>query len=84
LKKSFYKLLLTGLPAGQTIIAWSRCLVFLLATLVTRCSNQDEIWAEETDHRPDVPWAPLNFLQTGCPSCHPTDSVKALKAKLLQ
>jgi len=23
---------------------------------------------------------PLSFLQTGCPSCHPTDSVKALKA----
>jgi len=23
---------------------------------------------------------PLNFLQTGCPSCHPTNSVKALKA----
>jgi len=23
---------------------------------------------------------PVNFLQTGCPSCHPTNSVKALKA----
>ena len=22
----------------------------------------------------------LSFLQTGCPSCHPTNSVKALKA----
>jgi len=22
----------------------------------------------------------LNFLQAGCPSCHPTNSVKALKA----
>jgi len=22
------------------------------------------------------------FLQAGCPSCHPTNSVKALKAKL--
>jgi len=26
--------------------------------------------------------APLNFLQAGCPSCRPTNSVKALKAKL--
>ena len=24
------------------------------------------------------------FLQAGCPSCHPTNSVKALKVKLLQ
>jgi len=23
---------------------------------------------------------PLSFLQDGCPSCHPTNSVKALKA----
>ena len=25
--------------------------------------------------------APLSFLQAGCPSCHPTNSVKAIKAK---
>ena len=25
--------------------------------------------------------SPLRFLQAGCPSCHPTNSVKALKAK---
>jgi len=25
---------------------------------------------------------PLSFLQAGCPSCRPTNSVKALKAKL--
>jgi len=25
--------------------------------------------------------SPLIFLQAGCPSCHPTNSVKALKAK---
>jgi len=24
---------------------------------------------------------PLSFLQAGCPSCHPTNSVKALKAE---
>jgi len=26
---------------------------------------------------------PLSFLQAGCPSCHPTNSVKALKAAAL-
>ena len=26
---------------------------------------------------------PLSFLQAGCPSCHPTNSVKALKAHFL-
>jgi len=25
--------------------------------------------------------SPLYFLQAGCPSCHPTNSIKALKAK---
>ena len=25
--------------------------------------------------------SPLSFLQAGCPSCHPTNNVKALKAK---
>jgi len=24
--------------------------------------------------------SPLNFFQAGCPSCHPTNSIKALKA----
>jgi len=32
-----------------------------------------------TDNHASTP--PLNFLQAGCPSCHPTNSVKALKAK---
>jgi len=27
---------------------------------------------------------PLSFLQAGRPSCHPTDSVKALKAKSMK
>jgi len=25
---------------------------------------------------------PLRFLQAGCPSCHPTNSVKALKGNI--
>jgi len=28
--------------------------------------------------------SPLSFLQAGCPSCRPTNSVKALKALSLQ
>jgi len=27
---------------------------------------------------------PLSFLEAGCPSCRPTNSVKALKARTLQ
>jgi len=32
----------------------------------------------QTDSHASTP--PLSFLHTGCPSCHPTNSVKALKA----
>jgi len=31
----------------------------------------------QTDNHASNP--PLSFLQAGCPSCHPTNSVKALK-----
>ena len=31
------------------------------------------------DNHANIP--PLSFLQAGCPSCHPNNSVKALKAK---
>jgi len=34
----------------------------------------------QTDNHASTP--PLSFLQAGCPSCRPTNSVKALKAKL--
>jgi len=33
----------------------------------------------QTDNHASTP--PHSFLQAGCPSCHPTNSVKALKAK---
>ena len=32
----------------------------------------------QTDNNASTP--PLSFLQAGCPSCHPTNSIKALKA----
>ena len=35
----------------------------------------------QTDNHASTP--PLCFLQAGCPSCRPTNSVKALKAQLL-
>jgi len=34
----------------------------------------------QTDNHASTP--PLSFLQTRCPSCHPTNSVKALKAEV--
>jgi len=34
----------------------------------------------QTDNHDNTP--PLSFLQAGCPSCRPTNSVKALKAQL--
>ena len=34
--------------------------------------------ALQTDNHASTP--PLSFLHAGCPSCHPTNSVKALKA----
>jgi len=34
----------------------------------------------QTDYHASTPL--LSFLQAGCPSCHPTNSVKALKATL--
>jgi len=33
----------------------------------------------QTDNHASTP--PLSFLQAGCPSCRPTNSVKALKEK---
>jgi len=36
----------------------------------------------QTDNHASSP--PLSFLQAGCPSCRPTNSVKALKAKALK
>ena len=35
----------------------------------------------QTDNHASTP--PLSFLQAGCPSCRPTNSVKALKAQSL-
>ena len=35
----------------------------------------------QTDNHASTP--PLGFLQAGCPSCRPTNSVKALKDQLL-
>jgi len=34
----------------------------------------------QTDNHASTP--PLCFLQAGCPSCRPTNSVKALKAQV--
>ena len=36
----------------------------------------------QTDNHVSTPT--LSFLQAGCPSCHPTNGVKALKAEIIQ
>jgi len=36
----------------------------------------------QTDNHASTP--SLSFLQAGCPSCRPTNSVKALKAKVVK
>jgi len=36
----------------------------------------------QTDNHASTP--PLSFLQAGCPSCRPTNSIKALKAEALK
>jgi len=36
----------------------------------------------QTDNHASTPL--LTFLQAGCPSCHPTNSVKALKEQALK
>jgi len=38
--------------------------------------------SHKTDNHASTP--PLSFLQAGCPSCRPTNSVKALKAKMIK
>jgi len=42
-----------------------------------------QIWTSpQIDNHTNVP--PLSFLQAGCPFCHPTNSIKALKAQALK
>jgi len=36
--------------------------------------------SHQTDNHASTP--PLSFLQSGCPSCRPTNSIKALKAQI--
>ena len=50
-------------------------------------SGSGIIWAIcKSAHRSrqiTMPAPPLSFLQAGCPSCHPTNSIKALKASTI-
>jgi len=55
----------------------------------TEASDSEWLWHQvdhmqvctllQTDNHASTP--PLSFLQAGCPSCRPTNSVKALKAQ---
>jgi len=44
----------------------------------TEARDSEWQWHQQTDNHASTP--PLSFLQAGCPSCRPTNSVKALKA----
>jgi len=47
-----------------------------------RLSHMQVCTSLQTDNYASTP--PLSFLQAGCPSCRPTNSVKALKAQALK
>ena len=47
-------------------------------TLGSRTAKEQNRTLLQTDNHASTP--PLCFIQAGCPSCHPTNSVKALKA----
>ena len=44
-------------------------------------TNLDFTEARDSEWQTDASTPPLNFLQAGCPSCRPTNSVKALKVE---
>ena len=72
---------LTDLCPGQPGWAGTRKvkLVWILLkqeTVASAVHMQVCTWLQ-TDNHASTP--PLSFLQAGCPSCHPTNSVKALK-----
>jgi len=47
-----------------------------------RLGNMQVCTSLQTDNHASTP--PLSFFQAGCPSCRPTNSVKALKAAGVQ
>jgi len=51
----------------------------LYSAIITKVSNAQVCTSLQSDNHASTP--PLSFLQAGCPSCRPTNSVKALKAK---
>jgi len=51
----------------------------LYSAIITEVSNAQVCTSLQSDNHANTP--PLSFLQAGCPSYRPTNSVKALKAK---
>ena len=70
--------LFPGLPGSAGTTKVKPILILLKQKTV---SGSDISWAIcillQTDNHASTP--PLSFLQAGCPSCRPTNSVKALK-----
>jgi len=82
----FCKQLLCGLAPGRI----NSNVVIVISLTVSLISDSEWQWHQlghmqvctllQTDNHASTP--PLSFLQAGCPSCHPTNSVKALKSGL--
>jgi len=67
--------------SGTTQVSWYQKGKTNLDFTEARDSEwQWQVWtSSQTDNHASTP--PLSFLQAGCPSCRPTNSVRALKAK---
>jgi len=60
--------------------------LFMITEVSIRCQKKTEVGIQRTPaYTPNTPLhastPPLSFLQAGCPSCRPSNSVKALKAE---
>ena len=65
--------------------ARSELLDFMVQGKINRCRHTDHpagCHSIRTNHCPPPPPPSPIFLQAGCPSCRPTNNVKALKARI--
>jgi len=65
---------------GKTNVDFTEAKILLVAGSGISWAIMQVCTSLQTDNHTSTPPL-LCFLQAGCPSCHPTNSVKALKAK---
>ena len=70
--------LFLGPPEDRS--ARRQLLDFMVQGKITRGRHTDHPAGSHSIRTKQCPPPPSHFLQAGCPSCHPTNSVKALKA----